>query len=532
MQISRTSTTFLFSMLLLTSNSALRAQAPFQGNGQGQAFIQHSVARIGASLDITFGSPASPCGFAVLAVSTGVGPTPVPGLGLVGLDLLAPEFELRYFFLTAAGVTSLSMPIPNLPFKALEAPLFVIAGVLEPSGISLSRTTRVQWQNPDAWAPAGELQVARAGHTATALGRDATDNESRVLVTGGGGGSILVPQASTAVELWSPALHSTSPGPSLRVARALHQAVRLRNGRVLLCGGTDSGGNVTATVEIYDPVTNTMVDGPAMRRPRAGHAATLLGNGKVLVTGGVATYVDPLANLAAVLNTAQDTGELFDPTAGTWTLVPGAMAQKRSGHSQTLIANGRVLISGGIQGGVTTPQGFDLPLYTATCNVYDPATNAFLATGSMQVGRAFHGASVLGNGQVLVTGGIVTNQSFGIVGATNACELWNGSTFATTASLQTPAGAHVQFTGSDGRAVIVGGLTGIFPALGGTAATGRHDGVAFTPGRSIGENPADTTLPPLPRGAMTATQICDGSWVLLGGSDGAVPLRDALVFLP
>jgi len=31
---------------------------------------------------------------------------------------------------------------------------------------------------------------------------------------------------------------------------------------------------------------------------------------------------------------------------------------------------------------------------------------------------------------------------------------------------------------------------------------------------------------------MTATRIFDGSWLLLGGTDGAVPLASALVFLP
>jgi len=90
----------------------------------------------------------------------------------------------------------------------------------------------------------------------------------------------------------------------------------------------------------------------------------------------------------------------------------------------------------------------------------------------------------------------------------------------------------VQFTGPNGDAVVVGGLTGIFPVLGGTATAGHHDGVLFTAGRNVGENPGLPAAVASLQGAMTATRIFDGSWLLLGGTDGAVPLASALVFLP
>src|SRR5437762_1761044 len=70
---------------------------------------------------------------------------------------------------------------------------------------------------------------------------------------------------------------------------------------------------------------------------RASHAATLLNNGKVLITGGV--------NEGSVLNSAL----LYDPAAGT--IVPtGSMTAARENHTSTLLTNGLVLIAGGDQG--------------------------------------------------------------------------------------------------------------------------------------------------------------------------------------
>jgi hypothetical protein len=65
---------------------------------------------------------------------------------------------------------------------------------------------------------------------------------------------------------------------------------------------------------------------------RDGHTATLLANGKVLVAGGMAGTTD--------LSSA----ELYDPTTNTWT---GAGQMLYASHSAaaTLLADGRVLVA-------------------------------------------------------------------------------------------------------------------------------------------------------------------------------------------
>lgn len=509
--------------------TAATAQSPFQGNGIGQAFFAHSVARIGGTLDLALGSPAAPNGIAILCVSAGLGPGSHPLVGPVGLDL-GSSFGAALFALDGSGLVAGQVAIPNQPALVNLPPAFALAAVPEGSQISLSRTSRVAWENGDSWSSTGSMVQARAGHTATALGSGPIDKETRVLVTGGGGGTLLVPQASRTAELFAPLTRTSTAVPDMARDRALHQAVLLRSGHVLVCGGTDSAGNVTAEAEIYDPVANAWLPAASMGAPRMGHAATLLGNGKVLVTGGLSNYVNPLANLVAVLNTAQDTGELYDPVANTWTAVPGVMHSRRSGQSQTLLPDGRVLIAGGIQGGGTSIFGTPVPVYTGSCTIYDPVANGYAATGSLTNARAFHGASVLGGSDVLVTGGS-TLISGVLISASDSCERWNGTTWAVAAPLPLGVTNHVQVRAADGRAIVLGGLTGVFPTFTGTELAGRHDGAAYIAGRAIGLNPGLPAAAASPRGACTLTRLHDGSFVLLGGTDGQGPLASGFVFV-
>ena len=519
-------------LVLCCSTVSLAGQAPYQGNGIGQAFLVHSAARIGGTIDFLFGSTSAPAGIAVLAISDGITPSTHPIAGLIGLDLTG-AFQSQGFVLDAQGEIAPQANIPNIPTLAQLPPVYALVATVEPGGlISTSKTTRVSWNNPGSFSPAGAMRMGRAAHTATALHRSAKDQETRVLIAGGGGGTLLTPLGSNSTEIFSPLQHNTVAGPTMTSDRALHAATLLPDGTVLICGGTDSAGNVTTHAEIYDPISNSFTTTATMLQPRVGHAATLLDNGLVLVTGGLANYTNPLTNLIAVLNTAQDTGELFDPASGQWLAVPGTMASAHSGHAQTPLPDGRVLISGGIQGGQPGPLGLQLPLYTQSCSIYDPATNAFSTTGSMATPRAFHGASVLANGDVLVTGGSVVTAVFGLVSGSDSCERWNGTSWTGSGPLSIPVTNHTQLTAEDGTAIVIGGLGGAFPSFVGSDQSGVHDGVLFTAGTSLGVNIGLPGSAPAPRGAQAAVRLFDGTIVLLGGTDGTAPKSDNFIFQP
>ena len=78
----------------------------------------------------------------------------------------------------------------------------------------------------------------------------------------------------------------------------------------------------------------------------------------------------------------------------------GAPAEKRALHTATLLPDGRVLVVGGLT--IRDPEGY---VGLASAEVWDPATETFSPTGSLSVARAWHTATALPDGRVLVVGG-------------------------------------------------------------------------------------------------------------------------------
>jgi WD40 repeat protein len=202
---------------------------------------------------------------------------------------------------------------------------------------------------------------------------------------------------------------------------------------------------------------------------RSGHTATLLPNGKVLVTGGTADYV------------ALASAEPYDPASGTWTAT-GSLAERRFGHTATLLPNGKVLVVGGIT------CCFDL----VSAELYDPATGTWTSTGSLAMGRRNHTATLLPNGKVLVTGGVYdsTITTFSLSSA-EVYDPVNG-TWTSTGNMTTARVGHTATLLPSGKVLVAGGVGGYAalasaelydPANGtwtatGSLATGRRNHTA------------------------------------------------------
>ena len=134
--------------------------------------------------------------------------------------------------------------------------------------------------------------------------------------------------------------------------------------------------------------------------------------------------------------------------------------------------------------------------------------------------------SVLGNGNVLSTGGV--QNTFFVPNAISSCVVWNGSSWSSVGSLPVPVAMHSQVASEvNGDALIHGGLTGALTSLSATGMSGRHDGSSFTAGNDIGLNPGIPAQPSSPRGSHTMTRIYDGSYLLTGGADGSSAFSDA-----
>jgi len=114
---------------------------------------------------------------------------------------------------------------------------------------------------------------------------------------------------------------------AMTTPRANAAAIRLRDGRVLICGGTATGqvGGILASAELYDPAARTFTATGSMTVPRAGQTITMLRDGRVLVTGGVKN-VGFRSELASA--------EIYDPASGTFSAT-GSMSVPREGHTAT-----------------------------------------------------------------------------------------------------------------------------------------------------------------------------------------------------
>jgi Galactose oxidase, central domain/Kelch motif len=228
---------------------------------------------------------------------------------------------------------------------------------------------------------------------------------TEILIGGGFGGkskftkktvsNSVTGAATSQLEILDPATGNfTAATAPLLTARVGATATTLASGKVLIAGGTDSGGNPTSTAEVFDPATGeTSATGNNMSSARAFHSATLLGDDTVLIAGGM---TDNTADLTA-------SADIYNPVANTFTAT-GAMFDGLGAHAAVLLPTGtlagQVLISGGFTGGSS---GLFANL---TVIAYDPVGKTFgFTSSSMNDARAFHTATVLANGQVLVAGG-------------------------------------------------------------------------------------------------------------------------------
>lgn len=244
------------------------------------------------------------------------------------------------------------------------------------------------------------MTIPRAAHAAVRL------TNGQVILTGGISESVFPNPAINTAELFDPTTKTfTALNASLQSPRINHTATLLPDGKVLLTGGQidNLNGNGNDSAELYDPATQTFTAISAkMTSSRSDSPASdLLPNGKVLIAGGQRS-----SNGGVILNNA----ELYDPTTQTFEALTSTMTSIRAGHTATLLSTGKVLLTGGYDFLSSTN-----PPTANTLNsmeLYDPTAQTFTAiTATMETPRTFHEATALADGTVLLTGGITAVPS-------------------------------------------------------------------------------------------------------------------------
>jgi len=269
------------------------------------------------------------------------------------------------------------------------------AEVFNPSSGSFTPTT-------------SSMETARVGHTATLL----NDGSGRVLVAGGGSAPAVLfgPVADTgtaSAELFDPKSGQFTPaGNSMLASRIYHAASLLPNGEVLIAGGV-TNTNGTALGDLFSPATATFT-ATSTGGTNAFHlAAAMLEDGRVLLTGGevLAAPCGLVGNWVSIANAL-----FFDSSNASFT-GNGGLSASRVSHTATLLTRGEVLIAGGATSNTVCNRGSGTSTFqsVATAELFNPPSGTFALTGNMSTARAAHTATLLGNGKVLVVGGVDAN---------------------------------------------------------------------------------------------------------------------------
>jgi hypothetical protein len=240
-----------------------------------------------------------------------------------------------------------------------------------------------------------------------------------------------VPSPSTATTPAVP-IGRFVPAGSLGVPRARPRRSRSRTAASSSSEGrvshVEHSSNTLESIEIWDPVSGAFTGSGQMRRATYGddfvgpHAFRMADGRVLLIPAGCVCGPLPSSSPAQV----------WDPVSGAQPLETFAI--RRVAYTATQLADGRILIAGGVPGLV----GDEL----AAVEVWDPVAGTTESTGALSFARADAAATLLTDGRALIIGGAIrSNSATGVIPVGEA-EIWDpaSGTFSTAFTYESGPG--------------------------------------------------------------------------------------------
>jgi hypothetical protein len=364
----------------------------------------------------------------VAAATNGSGVATFVDLGIAGTGAHTLRFSTGGPSITSATVTLSALPA-EAATGAWDAP---VAWDIVPLHMSLLPTGKIlAWGkyesgttsaseprlwNPAAGPPTGAAQIAEpdmlfcSGHTLMADGK--------LMVSGGHYGD---DRGLRVTNIFDPATETWASGlPRMALGRWYPTVTMLADGRVVTVAGRDSTSRVVTVPEIWEGGTWVRLPGASLTFPYYPRQF-LAPNGKIFYAGEriQARWLD--------VDVVTANGR------GRWTSGTGLKhlwPYNRDYGSAVMYETGKVLVVGG--GGYTgwsTPDARSAtPTATAETIDLNLTGPAWKSTDPMQYRRRHLNATILPDGQVLVTGGTSGGGFNDLAGAVHAAEVWDPAT--------------------------------------------------------------------------------------------------------
>lgn len=284
----------------------------------------------------------------------------------------------------------------------------------------------------------------------------------------------------------------------MSMPRAMASAVTLSDGRILVTGGNGGIENNrfrdTKNAEIYDPAAGTWTLVAAPHFIHEGSRGAALPDGRALFVGGFETSDGFILS------------ETYDPIANTWQVLSSEPRELYEDFTVTPLADGRVLVTGG-----RTRFGHT----RLDADIFDPATGSWISVASMPNYGLRQTGTLLRDGRVMLFGGQTRDSSVAAMTPliydprtdtwTKGALAFSAHTFHTATLLQ------------DGNVLIVAGccVTTEYPL-----SFGAYQEASAQPSEMY--DPATdswTLLPPMQTGrrSHTATLLPNGKVLVTGG---------------